>query len=172
LTERLAHLVDSITMPAMTFTPNGALAGANEAAKNFPGLFNDLTGPGFDDARNGALRNGQSVLQVDSSRVTVHRVGSGDGTALVALIDAVIVPKPMPKPTPVVLAPEEPERESGVERPAPAAPVDSAPAEAAAETVAETPGQAAAPAEVTPVDLFESVFDESSEPAAPVQTVA
>ena len=172
LTERLAHLVDSITMPAMTFTPNGALAGANEAAKNFPGLFNDLTGPGFDDARNGALRNGQSVLQMDSSRVTVHRVGSGDGTALVALIDAVIVPKPMPKPTPVVLAPEEPERESVAERPSPAAPVESAPAEAAAETVAETPGQAAAPAEVTPVDLFESVFDESSEPAAPVQTVA
>lgn len=159
LTERLAHLVDSIKMPAMTFTPNGALAGANEPAKNFPGLFNDLTGPGFDDARNGALRNGQSILQMDSSRVTVHRVGSGDETALVALIDAVIVPRPMPKPTPVVLPPEAPEpvRESVTEQPAHIAPVEPAPA---------------APAEVTPVDLFESVFDESSEPEAPAQTVA
>ena len=33
LTERLAHLVDSVQMPAMTFTPEGALAGANDAAK-------------------------------------------------------------------------------------------------------------------------------------------
>ncbi|MGL4264420.1 MAG: PAS domain-containing sensor histidine kinase, partial [Afipia sp.] len=82
LTERLAHLVDSISVPAMTFTPNGALAGANESAKNFPGLFNDLTGPGFDDARTSALRNGQSILQMDSSRVTVHRVGSSDEIAL------------------------------------------------------------------------------------------
>lgn len=174
LTERLAHLVDSISMPAMTFTPNGALAGANEAAKNFPGLFNDLTGPGFDEARDGALRNGQSILQMDSSRVTVHRVGSGDGTALVALIDAVIVPKPMPKPTPVVLPSEEPEpvREDAIEQPAHAAPVEPAPAEAAAETAADISGQATAPAEVTPVDLFESVFDESSEPEAPARTVA
>ena len=174
LTERLAHLVDSITMPAMTFTPNGALAGANDRAKNFPGLFNDLTGPGFDDARTGALRNGQSILQMESSRVTVHRVGSGAETALVALIDTVIVPKPMPKPIPVVLAPEEPEpvRDSLIEHPAKAVTPEPALAEAAAQTPAEVSDQTTAPAEVTPVDLFESVFDESSEQQAPLQTVA
>jgi PAS domain S-box-containing protein len=171
LTERLAHLVDSIAMPAMTFTPNGALAGANEAAKTFPGLFNDLTGPGFDDARTGALRNGQSILQMDSSRVTVHRVGSGDETALVALIDPVIVPKPVPKPTPVVLAPEaaEPVRASGTEHAEQTAPAEPAPAET--KTPAQVSGQTTAHG-VTPVDLFESVFDDSSEPEAPAQTVA
>lgn len=174
LTERLAHLVDSISVPAMTFTPNGALAGANESAKNFPGLFNDLTGPGFDDARTSALRNGQSILQMDSSRVTVHRVGSSDEIALVALIDPVIVPKPVPKPVPVVLAPEVPEpvRESVTEHTAPTAPVEPGPAETTTKTVAEISDRTTAPADVTPVDLFKSVFDESSEPEAPAQTVA
>lgn len=151
LTERLAHLVDSIAMPAMTFTPNGALAGANEAAKNFPGLFNDLTGPGFDEARHGALQKGQSILQIDKSRVAVHRVGSGEGTALVALIDTIIAPKPMPKPTPVVLAPEtEPAQEPTPEPAAPVAPAEPVRAEAAAEPAVA----------VVPVDLFESAFDE------------
>ena len=170
LTERLAHLVDSVSMPAMTFTPNGALAGANDRAKNFPGLFNDLTGPGFDDARNGALRDGQATLQMDLGRVTVHRVGTGEGTALVALIGAVIVPKPMPKPTPVVVAPDEPEPAGVTEHVAQTAPVEQA--EHMLETLAGVPHQSAAPEtpfEVTPVDLFESVFDEQSEQASPVQ---
>jgi PAS domain S-box-containing protein len=174
LTERLAHLVDSISMPAMTFTPNGALAGANEAAKNFPGLFNDLTGPGFDDARHGALRDGQATLQMDLGRVTVHRVGTGEGTALVALIGAVIVPKPLPKPTPVLVVPE-PASESIAESTTHPAPVAPARTEAAMETPAAIQQQSAAPeasADVMPADVFESVFDEPSEPDAAVPEIA
>ena len=160
LTERLAHLVDSVSMPAMTFTPNGALAGANERAKNFPGLFNDLTGPGFDDARNGALRDGQATLQMDLGRVTVHRVGTGEGTALVALIDTVIVPKP----TPVLVTPDEqePASEHITEHATQTAPIAPAQVGGVMETPADVPQQSAAPEsppEVTPIDLFESVFD-------------
>ncbi|CAN5497207.1 PAS domain S-box protein [soil metagenome] len=161
LTERLAHLVDSITMPAMTFTPNGALAGANEPSKNFPGLFNDLTGPGFDDARNNALRDGQATLQLDLGRITVHRVGTGEATALVALIEPVIVPKPMPKPTPVVVVPEAPAQAVQAEAITPAV-ADISPHQPSAE----------APAEVMPLDVFGSVFDEPSEQQAPVQHIA
>jgi PAS domain S-box-containing protein len=162
LTERLAHLVDSVSMPAMTFTPNGALAGANERAKNFPGLFNDLTGPGFDDARNGALRDGQATLQTDLGRVTVHRVGSGEATALVALIDAVRVPRPVPKPTPVVVAPDEQEPTSDIitEHATQTTPAEP---EAVMETPADVPQQSAVPQtppEVMPADVFETVFDE------------
>ncbi len=177
LTERLAHLVDSASMPAMTFTPNGALAGANDRAKNFPGLFNDLTGPGFDDARNGALRDGQATLQMDLGRVTVHRVGTGEGTALVALIGAVIVPKPMPKPIPVVIAPDEPEQanESVTEHATQSAPAEPARTEAVMETPADVPQQSAAPEtppDVMPADVFESVFDEPPEPDTLVPEIA
>ncbi|MFX9069592.1 hypothetical protein ABTN30_19975, partial [Acinetobacter baumannii] len=86
----------------------------------------------------------QSILQMDSSRVTVHRVGSGDETALVALIDPVIVPKPVPKPTPVVLAPEAPEpvRASGTEHAEQTAPTEPAPAET--KTPAQVSGQTTA----------------------------
>jgi PAS domain S-box-containing protein len=181
LTERLAHLVDSVTMPAMTFTPNGALAGANELSKNFPGLFNDLTGPGFDDARHGALRDGQATLQTTLGRVTVHRVGTGEETALVALIDAVVVPKPMPRPTPVAVAPETPMEPVQPEAIAPVVTGVSshqASSEAlepeALETEApetETP-EIETLAEVMPVDVFSSVFDEPSERETPVQQIA
>ncbi len=156
LTERLAHLVDSVAMPAMTFTPNGALAGANELSKNFPGLFNDLTGPGFDDARNGALRDGQATLQTALGRITVHRVGTGDEAALVALIDTVVVPTPMAKPVPVVIAPETPAE--------PVQPDTIAPA------VTGVSSQQAS-AEVMPVDVFGSAFDEPSHDTVPADHV-
>ncbi len=174
LTERLAHLVDSVTMPAMTFTPNGALAGANEVAKSFPGLFNDLTGAGFDDARCGALRDGQATLQLDLGRITVHRVGTGEETALVALIGAVIVPKPLPKPAPAVVTPDEPEpaSENVNEPPTQTAPVE--PVQAAAMT-ADAPYRSVAPEaspEVMPVDVFGSAFDEPSEQETPVHHIA
>ncbi|MDO8978654.1 MAG: PAS domain S-box protein [Afipia sp.] len=185
LTERLAHLVDSVTMPAMTFTPNGALAGANERAKSFPGLFNDLTGAGFDDARSGALRDGQATLQMDLGRVTVYRVGTGEGTALVALIGAAIVPPRAPKPIPVVIAPtvesaptHTPMAEPVVTatEPAPDAPsVQPAQVEAVTQAAADAPLHRAPPeppAEVMPADVFGSVFDEPLEQESPVQQIA
>lgn len=185
LTERLAHLVDSVTMPAMTFTPNGALAGANERAKNFPGLFNDLTGPGFDDARSGALRDGQATLQMDLGRVSVHRVGTGEATALVALIGAVRVPPHAPKPVPVVVASAVESTPAHVPAAEPvvtatasapdALQVQPVQAEATAPTDADAPLQHAStelPAEVMPADVFGSVFDELPEQDSPVQQIA
>ncbi len=160
LTERLANLVDSLSTPAMVFTPNGALAGVNEPAKRFAALFSDLTGPGFDDARSGALRDGQAMLQMDLGRVTVHRVGSGDATALVALIGVRAVPKPTPKPTAVVVAPEidtAPVNEPAVEHRAPESAADVPQSDTMRESFAEPS------AEVMPVDVFESVFDETAQ---------
>jgi PAS domain S-box-containing protein len=185
LTDRLTSLVESIAMPAMIFTPNGALAGVNEPAKCFAALLSDLTGPGFDDARSGALRDGQSVMQMDLGRVTVHRVGSADATALVALIGAVIVPKPIPKPVPVVIAPDAGTTtisEPVAEQAAPAAEtvtvsaVEAVPAEAASEPIADVPHEdmmrersMEQSGDVMPVDVFESVFDEAPAQDSAVQ---
>lgn len=180
LTERVANLADSVTMPAMIFTPNGALAAVNETAKRFTPLLTDLTGPGFDDARSIALRDGQSAMQMNIGRVGVHRVGTADTTVLVALIGAVSVPKPIPRPVPVIVAPDvetAPVSEPEVEHAAPvteavavSAPEPS-PIESASEPSADAPiddvaekRSAEQPGDVMPVDVFESAFDEAPAP--------
>ena len=183
LTERLAHLVDSVSMPAMTFTTDGALAGANAAAKNVPGLFGNLNGPGFDEARAIALRDGQAALKMESSRVTLHRVGTGDTTALVALIDRVITPQPAPKPAPVIIEPAEPlAAHPPAEMPAAASvaaemetapafavppPAQAAPLTAAVNEAPEQKPSAETLADVLPTDLFGSAFDDQAETDAP-----
>ena len=184
LTERLAHLVDSVQMPAMTFTAEGALAGANDAAKNVPGLFSNLNGPGFDDARKIALRDGQAALKMDLGRVTLHRVGTGETTALVALIDTVITPRPAPKPAPAIVEPVEPvaataPAEAAVATPAAApSPVQhESPAEPAnttpqAHASSDTPVPPEAPAGLLPSDVFGSVFDDQADAETPVQHIA
>lgn len=182
LTERLAHLVDSVPMPAMTFTPEGALAGANDAAKNVPGLFRNLNGPGFDEAREIALRDGRAVMKIESSRVTLHRVGTGDTTALVALIDSMITPRPAPKPVPVVVEPAEPVAANPPAAEPVTAPVADAadvPIEIASPVPANTstipepadnaPAQQMASdtsADVLPLDVFGSVFDDHAQGSA------
>jgi PAS domain S-box-containing protein len=104
LDDRLAHLVAGVPRPAMVFTPDGALAGANEAAATFAGQLASLAGPGLDEARTAALAEGQATLQFEFGRVTLHRVGANGEVALVALIDAVIVPQqPAPVPPPVIV---------------------------------------------------------------------
>jgi hypothetical protein len=183
LTERLAHLVDSVSMPAMTFTTDGALAGANAAAKNVPGLFGNLNGPGFDEARAIALRDGQAALKMESSRVTLHRVGTGATTALVALIDRVITPQPAPKPAPVIIEPAEPlAAHPPAEMPAAASvaaemetapafavppPAQAAPLTAAVNEAPEQKPSAETLADVLPTDLFGSAFDDQAETDAP-----
>lgn len=183
LTERLAHLVDSVPMPAMTFTPEGSLAGANDAAKNVPGLFRNLNGPGFDEARAIALRDGRAAMKIESSRVTLHRVGTGDATALVALIDSVITPRPAPKPVPVVVEPAEPVAANPLAAMPTSAPVADAadvPTEIASPVPADIPAIAepanSAPAQhmasdisadVLPLDVFGSVFDDQTQAPAP-----
>jgi len=129
LDDRLAHLVAGVTRPAMAFTPDGALAGANAAAGAFAGQFHTLAGPDLDAARTTALSEGHATLQFDFGRVTLHRVGSGADIALVALIDPVIVPqKPAPLPPPVIVpspeaetAPAEPQAATGAPSAEPAA---------------------------------------------------
>ncbi len=105
LNERLAHLIDSIAKPAMAFTRDGKFAGANEAAKSFTSLFHDLSSDGLDKARDGALCDGQSLVQMDFGRVAVHRVGTGAATALVAVIDAVIIPQRQTTTSPPIVIP-------------------------------------------------------------------
>lgn len=186
LTERLAHLVDSVPMPAMTFTPEGALAGANDAAKNVPGLFRNLNGPGFDEARAIALRDGQAVMKMESSRVTLHRVGTGETTALVALIDSVITPKPAPKPVPVVVEPAEPVAAhppepvtapvaDALEAVSEVAAASSSPQEPVSAPVNEAPMESAssdALTDVLPSDVFGSVFDDQAETETPAEKIA
>lgn len=130
LDDRLAHLVAGVTPPAMAFTPDGALAGANAAAGAFAGQLVPLAGSDLDVARTTALGEGQATLQFDFGRVTLHRVGSGSDIALVALIDAVIVPqkRESPPPPPVVVpdteaeaAPEEPRADTATPYAEPAA---------------------------------------------------
>jgi PAS domain S-box-containing protein len=134
LDDRLAHLVAGVARPAMAFTPDGALAGANEAAAPFAGQLASLAGPGLDDARTAALAEGQATLQFDFGRVALHRVGADGDVALVALIDAVIVPQARtPLPPPVVVheidpAPAQPPAETpNAEPPLPASETVSPP---------------------------------------------
>ncbi len=105
LNERLVRLIDGLSKPAMAFTQDGKFAGANEAAKNFTFLLNDLSDDGLDKARDAAISDGQSLVQMDFGRIAVHRVGTGPETALVAVIDAVIVPRKQAKASPPVMIP-------------------------------------------------------------------
>lgn len=138
LDDRLAQLAAGVARPAMTFTPDGTLAGANEAAAPFVGKLASLAGPDLDTARAAALSEGQATLQFDFGRVALHRVGSDGDVALVALIDAVIVPrKRAPLPPPVVV----PNAEAGAAPAQPGAetPHYAGPAAAEAATIAPPP---------------------------------
>lgn len=180
LTERLANLIDSVTMPAIAFTPAGALTGVNEPAKSFTGVFNDLTGAGYDDARATVLRDGQSVLQTDIGRVTVHRVGHGHDVALVALIEAAIAPKQFSNPTPLVVAPAveaapevKPVQPVLVEQPTIGIPHETVSHEIVShDEAAHALSTDTMPVDVMPADVFESVFDEPAKLEAPPEIPA
>ncbi len=105
LNERLARLIDSLPKPAIAFTRDGSFAGANEPAKTFAPLLNDLSGDGLEKARDAAIADGQSLVQMDFGRVAVQRVGTGAETALIAVIDAVIVPRKHAATSPPVFIP-------------------------------------------------------------------
>jgi PAS domain S-box-containing protein len=149
LTERLAHVTDSVALPAMMFTVDGALIGANDAAKPFAGLFNDLTGHDFNEARGNALRDGHSMLQAEFGRIALHRVGTGAETALVALIDAAVTPRQAARPSPVVPIVPAPAIEP--EQPPEATPPQDAADATPAETTQPEPVPVA-PDDATPYD--------------------
>jgi PAS domain S-box-containing protein len=140
LTERLAHVADSVALPAMMFTTDGALIGANDAAKPFAGLFNDLSGHDFDEARASAVRDGEAMLQAEFGRIALHRVGAGVETALVALIDAAVTPR-QPAP-PVPAATIEPE------------PIDTTPANIPPAETTQPEPVSVAPDDATPYDAI------------------
>jgi len=105
LNERLARVIDSLAKPAIAFTQDGKFAGANAAAKNFTSLLNDLSGDGLDKARDAAIADGQSLVQMEFGRVAVQRVGTSAETALIAVIDAVIVPRRQATVSPPIIIP-------------------------------------------------------------------
>ncbi len=105
MNERLARLIDSLLKPAIAFTQDGTFAGANEPAKNFAPLLNDLSRDGLEKARDAAIADGQSLVQMDFGRVAVQRVGATAEAALIAVIDAVIVPRRQSTASPPVVIP-------------------------------------------------------------------
>ncbi|MCA6123039.1 PAS domain S-box protein [Bradyrhizobium sp. WSM 1704] len=94
LTERLRRLVQGLDRPAASFSGDGLLIGANDAARPLPGL-HDLTEAGLDAARAEALAQGRAAASVALGRVVLRRLGRGADLALVALIKPAVRPKPV-----------------------------------------------------------------------------
>ena len=99
--ERLSNLLESIAKPALAFKPNGAFAAANDAAENFSQLLSDLSSQSADIARATTVRDGTATLALDFGEVSLHRIGTGNDTRLVATTDAAI---PEPVAVPIVSA--------------------------------------------------------------------
>jgi len=85
LIERLRRLVEDIDAPIAAFDRDGRSVGANIATHWLPGL-GDLAGPGLDDARIEALKQGRVELPVGPNRLLIQRVGIGADAGLVALM--------------------------------------------------------------------------------------
>jgi PAS domain S-box-containing protein len=91
LVERLQRLVEGIDTPVATFTRDGLLVGANDAARSLPGI-GHLSGAGLDDARDEALKQGRVETPVGTGHMVLQRVGSGADVGLVALIAPAATP--------------------------------------------------------------------------------
>ncbi|CAN7671681.1 PAS domain S-box protein [Bradyrhizobium sp. LjRoot220] len=85
LLERLQRLVEDLAMPVASFTRDGMLIGASDAARGLPG-FHHLVEAGLDDARQDALKQGAVTTAIDNARIVLQRVGTGADISLVALI--------------------------------------------------------------------------------------
>lgn len=148
LLERLQRLVEDVDAPIAAFDRDGRFVGANTAAHSLHGL-GDLTGPGLDDARIEALKQGHVELPVGPNRLLIQRVGTGADVGLVALMGTQARPEQ-----------EQPEQEQDV-----TAPDHPTPDREQAETPGDAPAASAAAEETNPSS------DESSpaavSPAAP-----
>ncbi|MBN8981547.1 MAG: PAS domain S-box protein [Rhizobiales bacterium] len=133
LAERIGALLDSITSPALAFTPDGALAAANDAAKKISAYLDHLSGDQLDTV----LRDGEAKLVTDFGNGTLHRAGAGHDTVLVALLDKVKIPERASAPLPMVEA----------------AAIEATPAADAIQATSE----------LLPTDVLESVFEDDAE---------
>lgn len=91
LTERLQRLVDDFKAPVAAFTRDGAMVAASAAARE---LAPHLTDALPDAVRKEALQAGRAETPASFGGVTLHRIGAGHDTALIALleIDAIVAP--------------------------------------------------------------------------------
>jgi len=133
LAERIGALLDSIASPALAFTPDGALAAANDAAKKISAYLDHLSG----DYLSAALHDGEAKLVSDFGNGTLHRTGAGQDMVLVALLDGVKLPERTPTPLPMIGA----------------AAIEAAPALDAIQATAQ----------LLPTDVLESVFEDDAE---------
>jgi PAS domain S-box-containing protein len=83
--ERLQSLVAGVDRPAVSFTRDGMLAGANAAARSLF-EFANLADAGLADAAKDALMRGRAEITNDIGHLVLHRVGVGGDAGLVALI--------------------------------------------------------------------------------------
>lgn len=140
--ERIASLLESLSIPALAFTRDGSLVGTNDAAKMFATRLNSLAA--HDAQRETALGEGTATIDLDFGYASLHRVGTGADVRLIAVTEAII-------PEHLSSAPVAPNVEQE-----PAAVdykdlVSDAHAEGASAPDAAYLDQ--------PIDLFESVFD-------------
>jgi PAS domain S-box-containing protein len=85
LVERLQHLVEGQEMPAASFTANGLLIGASEAARALLG-FRHLSEARAEQARQDALTHGRAEVEIEGGKLLLQRVGSGVEIGLVGVI--------------------------------------------------------------------------------------
>ncbi len=101
--ERLLHLVEDMEIPVATFTNEGIFAGASEAATCLPGFLQTISNLDVDALRSDILRDGRVEMDSGLGRVTVHHIGIGADSGLIALIAPIVTHAPeLPRtPAPV-----------------------------------------------------------------------
>jgi PAS domain S-box-containing protein len=135
--ERLSVLLQSLSLPALAISADGALIGNNSAAAKFSG---HVSGVSMAPQIGIALRDGEARLETEFGTGSLYRVGAGGETALIALFDEMKIPVPAPASPPVVQAP----------------PV--------AEFVEASAPQPAKTDNLVPTDVLESAFEETLPP--------
>ena len=85
LAERLQFVLDGLDRPAVALSPQGALLGANDAARLEVSHFEQFAQAAFVTARNDALRDGHAALALDAP-LELYRVGAGHDVAVVVLM--------------------------------------------------------------------------------------
>jgi PAS domain S-box-containing protein len=86
LIERLQRLVEGIEMPVAAFARDGIFVGASDTARPLLGSL-DLSGAIFNQARNKALQDGRSEIELGFAHVVLQRLGSGAEIGLLASIE-------------------------------------------------------------------------------------
>jgi len=91
LAERLQFILDGLDRPAVALSPQGALLGANSAARLEISHFEQFSQLDFVTARTTALRDGHAETG-DAPRFELYRLGAGHDVAVVVLMPARATP--------------------------------------------------------------------------------